>query len=303
MAEYVLSVVEGVIANVMSLAVELIESVRVFKDELNTLLDSSTKIQALLRAEKRQKNDIVMSIWLLKLKDVESLNPIPKISLDWKTDSFIDGSEVVGRGDDVLEIVNLLIGAKNQQDIPVIPIVGMAGLGRTITAKLVYNHELVKKHFDVRMWVCVSEDFDVERILREILEVLNNCSIGLENKNAILYHLQKKLKGKRYLLILDDVWIENSEKWDSLRRSLLGINQNHGNNIIVTTRSDNVAQIMETSLRHKLEKLSEDECWLLFKKKAFANERIPLDLEAIGREIAKRLGRNPLVASVLGGMM
>ena len=40
-----------------------------------------------------------------------------------------------------------------------------------------------------------------------------------------------------------------------------------------------------------------------FKKKAFANERIPLDLEAIGREIAKRLGGNPLVASVLGGMM
>ena len=216
---------------------------------------------------------ILNDVTFLGLK--ESVNPIPKISLDRKTDSFIDGSEVVtdsfidvsevvGRGDDVLEIVNLLIGARNQQDISVIPIVGMAGLGKTTTAKLVYNHELVKKHFDVRMWVCVSDDFDVERILREILEVLNNFSSGLENKNAILHHFQKKLQGKRYLLILDDVWIENSEKWDSLRSSLLGINQNHGNNIIVTTRSDNVAQIIETSPRNKLEKLSEDECWLQF---------------------------------------
>jgi hypothetical protein len=113
------------------------------------------------------------------------------------------------------------------------------------------------------------------------------------------------LQGKRYLLILDDVWNEDSEKWDSLRSCLLGINQNNGNNIIVTTRSNKVAQIMETIPRHELKKLSEDECWFIFKKKAFANERIPLtpDLEAIGRKIAKRCGGVPLAARVLGGMM
>ncbi|KAM4105746.1 hypothetical protein ACB094_04G015500 [Castanea mollissima] len=235
----------------------------------------------------------------------ESVNSIPQTGLERETDSFIDGSEVVGRGDDVLKIVNLLIGANNQQVICVIPIVGMAGLGKTTIAKLVYHHELVKKHFDVKIWVCVSDHFDVKRILREILEALDhNCS-GLENKNVILQHLQKKLQGKRYLLILDDVWDEDREKWDSLRSSLLGINQNNGNNILVTTRKDNVAQIMKTSLIHKLEKLSEDECWLIFKKKAFANKRIPVtpDLEGIGRKIAKRCGGNPLAARVLGGMM
>ena len=235
----------------------------------------------------------------------ESVNSIPQTGLDRETDSFIGDSKVLGRENDVSEIVNLLIGAYNQQVISVIPIVGMAGLGKTTIAKLVYNDELVKNHFDVKMWVCVSENFDVKRILKEILEILdNNCS-GLENKNAILHRLQKKLQGKRYLLILDDVWNEDSEKWANLRSSLLGINQNNGNNIIVTTRSDNVAQIMETSPRHKLEKLSEDECWLIFKEKAFANERIPVtpDLEDIGRKIAKRCGGNPLAARVLGGMM
>ena len=105
--------------------------------------------------------------------------------------------------------------------------------------------------------------------------------------------------------ILDDVWNEDSEKWDNLRSSLLRINQNNGNNIIVTTRSDNVAQIMETSPKHKLEKLSKDECWLIFKEKAFASERIPVtpDLGDIGRKIAKRCGGNPLAARVLGGMV
>ncbi|XP_050258774.1 putative disease resistance protein RGA3 [Quercus robur] len=257
------------------------------------------KIKSINQSLDRIKTDVA----LLGLR--ESLNPIPKISLDQETDSFIDDLEVVGQGDDVLKIVNLLIGANNQRVISVAPIVGMAGLGKTTTTKLVYNHELVKKHFDVKMWVCVSDNFDVKRILREILEILdNNCS-GLENKNAILHHLQEKLQGKRYLLILDDVWDEDREKWDSLRSSLLGINQNNGNNILVTTRKDNVAQIMKTSLIHKLEKLSEDECWLIFKEKAFANERIPItpDLEDIGGKIAKRCGGNPLATRVLGGMM
>ncbi|XP_075662062.1 putative disease resistance protein RGA3 [Castanea sativa] len=373
MAEQVLSVVvDGVIANAMSLASEHISSVWGFKEEIGKLQVSLTKIQALLHdAEKKQLHDESVKIWLRQLKDVAyeaddvldeydyeilrqkvetqnqvrsffsssnpvvfpvkmakriktinqsldeikkdipllgliaSLNPIPQTDLDRETDSFIDGSEVVGRRDDVLKIVNLLIGANNQQVISVIPIVGMAGLGKTTIAKLVYNDKLVKKHFDEKIWVCVSENFDVKRILREILEALDhNCS-GLENKNAILQHLQKKLQRKRYLLILDDVWDDDREKWDSLRSSLLGINQNNGNNILVTTRKDNVAQIMKTSLIHQLEKLSEDECWLIFKEKAFANERIPVtpDLEDIGRKIAKRCGGNPLAARVLGGMM
>ncbi|KAL4631969.1 hypothetical protein ACB092_04G017900 [Castanea dentata] len=375
MAEHVLSVVvDGVIANAMSLASEHISSVWGFKEEIGKLQVSLTKIQALLHdAEKKQLHDESVKIWLRQLKDVayeaddvldeydyeilrqkaetqnkmkvrsffsssnrfvfhvkmakriktinqsldgikndvpllglrESLNPIPQSGLDRETDSFIDGLEVVGRRDDVSKIVKLLIGANNPQVISVIPIVGMAGLGKTTIAKLVYNDKLVKKHFDEKIWVCVSENFDVKRILREILEALDhNCS-GLENKNAILQHLQKKLQGKRYLLILDDVWDEDREKWDSLRSSLLGINQNNGNNILVTTRKDNVAQIMKTSLIHKLEKLSEDECWLIFKEKAFANERIPVtpDLEDIGRKIAKRCGGNPLAARVLGGMM
>ncbi|KAM4105745.1 hypothetical protein ACB094_04G015400 [Castanea mollissima] len=373
MAGQVLSVVvDGVIANAMSLASEHISSVWGFKEEIGKLQVSLTKIQALLHdAEKKQLHDESVKIWLRQLKDVayeaddvldeyeyeilrqkvetqnqvrsffsssnpvvfpvkmakriktinqsldeikndipllgliESLNPIPQTGLERETDSFIDGLEVVGRRDDVLKIVDLLIGANNQQVISVIPIVGMAGLGKTTIAKLVYNDKLVKKHFDEKIWVCVSENFDVKRILGEILEPLDhNCS-GLENKNAILQHLQRKLQGKRYLLILDDVWDEDCEKWDSLRSSLLGINQNNVNNILVTTRKDNVAQIMNTSLIHKLEKLSEDECWLIFKKKAFANKRIPVtpDLEDIGRKITKRCGGNPLAARVLGGMM
>nr|POE86894.1 putative disease resistance protein rga3 [Quercus suber] len=218
-----------------------------------------------------------------------------------ETDSFLDHSEVVGRKTEVSKIVSLLTSATNQQ-LSVIPIVGMAGLGKTTFAKLVYNHKLVKKNFDKTIWVCVSQDFNDKNILRRILESLTNNSSPLESKNAILQNLQKELQGKKYLLILDDVWNEDILKWDTLRNCLLGIMSNTGNSIIVTTRSDKVAEIMETYPRHHLEKLSKEECWFIIKKRVSS---IPLtqDLEAIGRDIAKKCGGVPLAAKVLGGMM
>ncbi|KAK4566311.1 hypothetical protein RGQ29_002528 [Quercus rubra] len=232
------------------------------------------------------------------------VNANPEIIPNRETDSSVDHSEIVGRGNHVLEIVDLLLSATNQQ-LSVIPIVGMAGLGKTTVAKLVYNHELVKRHFDKIMWVCVSDDFNNKRIFREALESLTHHSSALENKNTILECLKKELQGKRYLLILDDVWNEEPMKWNTLWNCLLGINSNVGNNIILTTRSDNVAKITKTLPQHNLKKLSEDECWSIIKKKVSLNVRILLtpDLEAIGRDIAKKCGGVPLAAEVLGGTM
>ncbi|XP_075637478.1 putative disease resistance protein RGA3 [Castanea sativa] len=218
-----------------------------------------------------------------------------------ETDSFLDHSEVVGRRDHVSKIVDLLTRATKEQ-LSVFPIVGMAGLGKTTLAKQVYNDERVKRHFDRTIWVCVSDDFDDKRILREILELITHTSNKLENKTAILECLQKELIGKKYLLILDDVWNEDLTKWDTLRRCLLGINSNVGNIIIVTTRKDKVAKIMKALHRCDLENLSDDECWSIIKKMVSCNEITP-DLEVIGREIAKRCGGVPLVARVLGGTM
>ncbi|XP_023929483.1 putative disease resistance protein RGA3 [Quercus suber] len=218
-----------------------------------------------------------------------------------ETDSFLDHSEVVGRKSQISKIVSLLTSATNQQ-LAVIPIVGMAGLGKTTFAKLVYNHELVKTHFDKTIWVCVSDDFNDKNILKGILESLTNNSCLSVSKNTVLQNLQKELQGKKYLLILDDVWNEDLVQWDTLRVCLLGIMSNTGNSIIVTTRSDKVAEIMETHPRHHLERLPEAECWYIIKKKLSSIPLTP-DLEAIGYEIAKKCGGVPLAAKVLGGTM
>ena len=262
----------------------------------------ANKVKTIADSLKRIKNE-ANGLGLIR---VESINANLDTMPNRETSCFFDNSEVVGRKDRVSEIVKLVTNTTSEK-LSVISIVGMAGLGKTTLAKLVYNHELVKSHFNKKIWVCVSDDFEEKKILRDILESLTGNSSPYETNNAVLEKLQKELEVGRYLLVLDDVWNEEKNKWDTLGNCLLEISSNIGNNIIVTTRNDNVALIMGTlpKCQCHLEKLSDDECWSIIKQKVSSNERVPLtpDLEAIGRVIAKKCGGLPLAAKVLGGLM
>ncbi|KAJ6693278.1 hypothetical protein OIU85_004082 [Salix viminalis] len=89
----------------------------------------------------------------------------PVISLDRKTETDSSSEVVVGRDGDVFKILNLLTGSIDQQVLSVVPIVGMAGLGKTAIAKKICELATEKEHFDVTLWVCASDGFNKKRIL------------------------------------------------------------------------------------------------------------------------------------------
>ncbi|XP_034203474.1 putative disease resistance protein RGA3 [Prunus dulcis] len=229
--------------------------------------------------------------------------------LDRETVSNFDQDEkyIVGRKEVASDIVTTLINSgKNQENcLSVMAIVGMGGLGKTTLAKSVYNNPEIGRHFDQKIWVCVSAPFEVKKILSEILECLKPEKAGIKGKATICENLQEDLKGKTYLLVLDDVWNDDRNKWDDLMSCLLNATSTKASKILVTTRNVSVSSIVQTLPTCVLGKLSEDECWCILKYKAFLDTSVVLteDQERIGREIAKTCAGVPLVAKVLGNMM
>ncbi|GMJ08863.1 hypothetical protein like AT3G14470 [Hibiscus trionum] len=221
------------------------------------------------------------------------------------THSLVASSRVVGREADVRRIVDLLIGSTAHQTLSIASIVGMGGLGKTTLAKSVCNNDKVQNHFKTIIWISVAEKFDVRRILVEMLESLTGKPCGMKNEDIVLREIQKELKEKSFLLVLDDVWDANIKNWEDLKGSLQGMNESKQSWILVTSRSENVALVRETphDHRHHLKAVVEEECWSIIKERAFGNSPLSPDLEAIGREIACRCGGVPLVATVIGATM
>ena len=148
------------------------------------------------------------------------------------------------------------------EDVLVYPITGMGGIGKTTLAQLVLNEIRVASHFETRIWVWVSKDFDVWRILKAIIESTSERAC----EDWSLSPPQDRLRkiGKRYFLVLEDIWNEDQEKWERLK-GILKQCGSRGVSIIVTTHLEKVASIMGTLHSHQLKGLSKDDCWLLFK--------------------------------------
>jgi predicted nucleotidyltransferase len=221
------------------------------------------------------------------------------------THSFVNPSDVISRDDDKRKIIHLLMQQDSGRNVSVIPIIGIGGLGKTTIAKLVYRDEGVVSYFELRMWVCISEDFDVTRLIKEILK----SAIGSIDENLGVDQLQIRLreflKEKKFLLVLDDVWNEDRNKWIELEALLLGAGGCNGSKIIVTTRNDSVANIMGTTPTYKLDGLSQEECLSLFVKFAFkeGEEKQHPNLLEIGKEIVRKCIGVPLAVRTLASLL
>ncbi|XVF71540.1 hypothetical protein PTKIN_Ptkin12aG0046100 [Pterospermum kingtungense] len=224
---------------------------------------------------------------------------------DRQTSSLVKESEIYGRGNEKEEIVGMLMNNLSQHDdLSVYAIWGMGGLGKTTIAQLVYNDEKVRKAFDLRVWVCVSDDFGIIRLTKAIVESIEGNSCNIQELDPLQLRLEERLVGKRFLLVLDDVWNEYHDKWDGLKQALrCGVK---GSTVFVTTRIEKVALMMATvNPICRLGCLSDDDSWSLFKHRAFVMGRNEDNskFETIGRQIVKKCGGVPLAIKAIGSIM
>ncbi|CAN1187484.1 Putative disease resistance protein RGA4 [Linum perenne] len=230
---------------------------------------------------------------------------LPVVNMDWRQTHSIVPDVVVGREDDKQKIIDMLRRPSCNEKVEVIPICGMGGLGKTALAQLIFNDDQIKSLFDCKYWVCVSETFELKLVVKSILEAITLQKVEDVALNTLKNNLHALIKGKRLLLVLDDVWNDDKEKWDDFK-NLFSSGATEGSRIVVTTRLQIVAEITVTEavVPHELQGLSKHESWSLFKQVAFKGGEAPSPrIMEIGGEIVEKCKGVPLALRAMGGLL
>jgi hypothetical protein len=198
----------------------------------------------------------------------------------------------------------------------------IGGIGKTTLAQLVCNNDKIVDTFDLRIWVCVSKNFDKIRLIKEIIAYTTdgeNVELGNFSFSMLQVELERRLSFKRFLLVLDDVWYDekygehiNKEMWMELIapiKELTSIDYRMpgrkivGSKILVTSRTTLVAKMVDSRSLFILEGLGRDDSWPLFRRCAFGSTKPDdyAELERIGDQIVQKLKGSPLALKVIGG--
>ncbi|KAF3658254.1 hypothetical protein FXO38_13326 [Capsicum annuum] len=110
-------------------------------------------------------------------------------------------------------IIKLISGPK---DLDVISITGMPGSGKTTLAYKVYNDESVCSYFDLCAWCTVDQEYDEKKLLVKLFNQVKSSDLKFSKEINVADKLRKQLYGKKYLIVLDDVW--DTTTWDDLTR-------------------------------------------------------------------------------------
>nr|UFM55686.1 DR3 [Zea mays] len=189
---------------------------------------------------------------------------------------------------------------ESHQDLKIVSIVGVGGLGKTTLAKTVYEYDMVKKQFDCSAFISIGRTPNLNRTFEKMLLELDHeykqVDMARWDLEQFKNELDEFLKDKRYLIVVDDIWDDDS--WKAVKYALK--DNSCGSRVIMTTRNSGVVTKVEEVYR--LKPLSNENSKKLFYKRIQSQEGESFDGE-LSSKIIHKCGGIPLAIIAIASLL
>nr|ANJ02804.1 RGA 0.21 [Solanum demissum] len=265
--------------------------------QYNAFLHIFCSLPTILK-EIKQINAEVTEMWSADIPFNPHYVAAPFKHLPARHSNPVTDEEVVGFENKAEELIDYLIRGTNELDV--VPIVGMGGQGKTTIARKLYNNDIIVSRFDVRAWCIISQTYNRRELLQDIFSQVTGSKHKEDTVDVLADMLRRKLMGKRYLIVLDDMW--DCMAWDDLRLSFPDVGMR--SRIVVTTRLEEVGkQVKYHTDPYSLPFLTTEESCQLLQKKVFQKEDCPPELQYVSQAVAEKCKGLPLVVVLVAGII
>ncbi|QHO55893.1 putative disease resistance protein At3g14460 [Arachis hypogaea] len=214
------------------------------------------------------------------------------------------------RYEEVMSILKIMLStseSENEEYVKVINIVGKPGAGKTTLTDVIYFNHDVRESFEPRARVSMHSEANFKFMAKKILEAVTEQFVSENDFSVLRKRLKRTFAGKKFLLVLDDIKIEDiSYDWNMLLDSLESAAR--GSVIIlISTPCDDEPNLFGPPASHTvhLDSLSMESAWGIFLGHASSGQMDLTEheeLAAAGKEIVNRLGNLPLAAKMIGSL-
>uniref|UniRef100_A0A0E0M5Q6 NB-ARC domain-containing protein n=1 Tax=Oryza punctata TaxID=4537 RepID=A0A0E0M5Q6_ORYPU len=212
---------------------------------------------------------------------------------------------IVGMTEEV-ELLNSWL-APNDLTRVVLSVWGLFGLGKTTLVRKVYESVKEQKIFDCYSWIEVPHEYNNDVMLRQLIRDLSQDQSQIPGNLDSMYGSQLVdilcvvLSGRRYLIVLDNVW--DADAFHGISSFL--IDNGNASRIIITTRTSDVASLAQDTYKLKLKPLGDEAAMELFCRRAFHNKdmKCPPHLKDLCEQIVRKCGGLPSAIYAIGNVL
>ncbi|KAK9292451.1 hypothetical protein L1049_020423 [Liquidambar formosana] len=225
---------------------------------------------------------------------------VSKVLFELKKNYMVVTDNLVGIDHHFEEMMRLLHVDCN--DVLIVGIHGMDGIGKTTIAKVVYNE--LSERFE-----CCSFLSNVQEILQRegivnlqnkfLSKILNQKCFNMANVDEGIKRIKEMLSRKKVLIVLDDVDKEFQFDMLAIKREWFGL----GSRIIVTTRNKEVLNVLKVDETYEPPSMELDQSLKLFSKHAFKRDFPPKGYVIVSLKVVSIVGGLPLALEIIGSFL